>query len=121
MRVFLKCKNCGYENSCATETTSRVEFAMQEGEYKKITCKNCNYSHQYQPNDFYAKTSKVPQIIALSSFVVGMTLLIYSYITSFDGIGWGMLILIPSIIYIFFIKEETRRVSGFNRISFRRK
>ena len=45
MRVFLKCKNCGYENSCATEATSRVEFAMQEGEYKKITCKNCNYSH----------------------------------------------------------------------------
>lgn len=64
MRVFLKCKNCGYENSCATEATSRVEFAMQEGEYKKITCKNCNYSHQYQPNDFYAKTSKVPQITA---------------------------------------------------------
>ena len=95
---------------------------MQEGEYKKITCKNCNYSHQYQPNDFLRqKLQKVPQIIALSSFVVGMTLLIYSYITSFDGIGWGMLILIPSIIYIFFIKEEARRVSGFNRISFRRK
>ena len=58
MRVFLKCKNCGYENSCATEATSRVEFAMQEGEYKKITCKNCNYSHQYQPKRFLRQNFK---------------------------------------------------------------
>ncbi|GJH41637.1 hypothetical protein RCZ04_21870 [Capnocytophaga sp. HP1101] len=94
---------------------------MQEGEYKKITCKNCNYSHQYQPNDFYAKTSKIPQLIALISFVIGIGLCIYGYVSYFDTMGWGVLMLIPSVVYVFFIKEEARRVSGFNRISFRRK
>ena len=65
LKVFTLCKKCSQEFSYNTEASTRIEFAMKEGESVKIHCPKCNYERDYTPNDFYAKPSKIAKITAL--------------------------------------------------------
>ena len=120
MKVYTKCKHCAKEIPYSTEAADRVEFAMREGEENLLVCKNCNRRYNYEPNDFYAKPSKIGQIVALIILILGVPALIYAF-AGRDYIIIGGYLLIPWTVYAIITQQDRSRVSSLNQVLFRRK
>tara|TARA_B100000949_G_C14242337_1_gene434169 strand:- start:57 stop:434 length:378 start_codon:yes stop_codon:yes gene_type:complete len=114
MKVYGKCKSCENEIGYRTNANTRVEFAMQDGETKKMNCKNCGTNTEFHVDELYAQRSKMPYLI------VGLTILTIIIITLYfiffsDSkyviIAFGL----PLAIYLILTKQDQTRVSDFNR------
>lgn len=121
MKVYCKCNNCKEEYGFLAFTNTRVEFAMQYGDYKEFTCKHCATMNKRHVNDFYAKPSKIAFIVASLVFLVGTPLLFFVIIpamasTSAHKVYFiGGIILLPVFIYGLMLKQDRNRVNSFNR------
>ena len=122
MKVFVKCKSCSKEISYNTNSYTRVEFAMQEGDLKQLACNHCNETYDFEVDEFYAKHSKIAQIIAGLVFLIGTpsAFLLLSTIFNHSKSHYvvyvvGGLLLVPIIVYIIINKQDQTRVSDFNR------
>ena len=71
MKVFVKFKSCTKEIIYRTNSYTRVEFAMLEGDLKQLGCSYCNGTYDFEVDEFYAKHSKIAQIIAGLVFLIG--------------------------------------------------
>jgi len=117
LKVFTICKKCSQEFSYNTEASTRIEFAMKEGESVKIHCPKCNYVREYTPNDFYAKHSKIAKIIALILLIVGTPLVIYwGFFGLSNYIIIGGFLLIPFAAYQIIDIQEKQRIEAFNSL-----
>ena len=122
MKVYGKCKNCGTENGYSTSAYTRVEFAMQDGETKKLICQNCGIDTEFHADELFAKPSKISQLIAGLIFFLGTPIMFLIISPIFTGSRShyviyivGGFILIPIFAYIVINKQDQIRVSNFNR------
>ena len=77
MKVYGKCKSCKTEIAYRTDSNTRVEFAMRDGETKKINCKNCGANTEFHVDELYAKHSKFAEIVAGLILLVGTPLVFF--------------------------------------------
>ena len=122
MKVYGKCQKCKTEIGYSTSANTRVEFAMQNGENKTLTCKNCGTKMEFQVDDLYAKESKIAQIGAGLIFLIGTPLMFFFINPIFTGSRnhyviyfVGGFLLVPVIAYGIIKKQDQTRVSSFNR------
>lgn len=121
MKVYGECSTCKTEISYSTYTTTRVEFAMREGEEIILECKSCNSKTKFHVDELYTKKSKIAQTVAIWIFIVGtplMALLINPTAllranTQFLVVG-GFL-LVPVSVYMLLLNQDQTRVNSFNR------
>ncbi|MFC4722787.1 hypothetical protein ACFO5O_10670 [Geojedonia litorea] len=106
----------------STNANTRVEFAMQDGENKTLTCKNCGIKIEFIVDELYAKESKIAQIGAGLIFLIGtpIMLLFVSPIFSESRAHYVIYVvsgflLIPVIVYGVIKKQDRDRVNSFNR------
>ncbi|VXC37247.1 hypothetical protein [Maribacter litoralis] len=122
MKVYGKCLQCSNEIAYATSANTRVEFAMQDGEIIKLTCKNCGKINEFHVDKLHAKQSNLAKIGAGIIFLIGTPLmfLFVSPIFSESRNHYVILIIggfliIPVIAYGIIKKQDQVRVSSFNR------
>ncbi len=109
MKVYGKCKNCKNEIDYSISRSTRVEFAMKDGENITLNCKNCGTANEFYVDELYAKESKITQIVAGLIFLIGTPL---SFL--FIGLIYS---LIPVIIFGIMLKKDRMRVNYFNRLN----
>ncbi|KQC32270.1 hypothetical protein AAU57_02225 [Nonlabens sp. YIK11] len=121
MKVFTKCSNCQNENSVQTSANTRVELAMKKGEEIDVSCNTCGATSRITVDEFYAKPSKMAQILAGVLFLVGTPLVFFglSFILSRSVNHYviyitGLFILVPVFAYVVINKQDETRVSDFN-------
>lgn len=122
MKVYVKCRNCKKEIKHSTSSSTRVEFAMKEGENKILNCNNCAKKEEYHVDDLYTKESKIAHIIAGLVLLIGTPLTFFIINPIFTGSRnhyviyiVGSFLLVPVIVYGIISKEDQTRVSSFNR------
>lgn len=117
MKVYGKCKSCSHEIAYRTNAHTRVEFAMQDGEIKKLNCKNCGTNTEFHVDKLYAIPSKRTQIIAGLTFLFGipviLILLNVIYYNSEYYIIGGFFV--PLVVFIILNRQDQTRVNDFNR------
>lgn len=114
MKVYGKCKGCKTEIGCKTEAHTRVEFAMQDGETKKLNCANCVTNTEFHVDELYAKPSNMPIITVGLVFLAGIIFLLYQLFfpeNDYVIILFGL----PIGIYLTLKKQDQTRVSNFNK------
>lgn len=114
MKVYGKCKSCKTEIGCKTEAHTRVEFAMQDGETKKLNCVNCGTNTEFHIDELYAKPSNMPIITVGLVFLAGIIFLLYQLFfpeNDYVIILFGL----PIGIYLTLKKQDQTRVSNFNK------
>jgi ribosomal protein S27E len=124
MKVYGKCPKCESEITCSTNANTRVEFAMQDGEDKTLTCKNCGTTTAFHVDNLYAKESRIAQIGAGLIFLIGTPLMFFAVNPIFTGSRnhyviyvVGGFLLVPVVAYGIIKKQDQIRVSSFNRRS----
>ncbi len=122
MKVYGKCKNCSGEIGYSTNACTRVEFAMQHWESKKLNCKNCGTDSEFHVDELLAKQSKVAQIAAGLIFLIGTPLIFFLVNPVFQESRShyaiyviGGFLSVPLIAYAIINKQDQTRVSDFNR------
>ncbi|MBW1294993.1 hypothetical protein [Aquimarina litoralis] len=122
MKVYGKCKCCGHEMQYTTNAYTRVEFAIQEGESKKINCEKCGADSEFSVDELYTKPSKIAQIGAGLIFLIGTPLMFFLINPVFTGTQShysiyfvGGFLLVPVVAYAIINKQDQTRVSDFNR------
>ncbi|SHH76517.1 hypothetical protein [Winogradskyella jejuensis] len=122
MKVYGKCQKCETEVAYSTNTNTRVEFAMRDGESRILKCKNCNAETNFHVDELYTKESKLAQIGAGLIFLLGTPILFFIINPIFTGSRnhyviyvIGGFLLIPVIAYGIIKKQDQTRVSDFNR------
>lgn len=114
MKIYGSCKSCEREISCRTEATTRVEFAMQDGETKKLNCKNCGSNTQFHVDELYAKEASTPIVLTGITFTSILLLTLYFlFFTESDYIYFAFGL--PIIIYVILSKQDRLRVTAFNK------
>ncbi len=112
MKIYGNCKSCKAEIS--TEATTRVEFAMRDGETKKINCKNCGSNRQFHVDELYAKESKTPVLLTGITFTATLLITLYFlFFTKSDYIYFAFGF--PIIVYVILSKQDRLRVTAFNK------
>lgn len=102
------------EISYATNTNTRVEFAMRDGEQKNFKCTNCGEENIIHVDKFYAKKSKLPFLTSVFAGIIVTIATLYFILftqSNFIIIALG----IPFVIYFILRKQDETRVSDFNR------
>lgn len=122
MKVYGKCKKCKLEIGFSTNANTRVEFAMQDGENKTLTCKNCGIKTEFIVDELYAKESKIAEIGAGLIFLIGTPIMFFFVSPVFMQSKShyviyvvGGFLLIPVIIYGVIKQQDRIRVNSFNR------
>ncbi len=123
MKLFIKCSNCKSEISFWTWCQDRVALKMLKGERIDLTCKKCQKTIAYAVDDFKAIDSKLAIFIALVIFILGAPTLIFLlwdylwqpgfYISK--AVIITSIIAIPGLIFGIINKQDSQRVSRFNR------
>ena len=114
MKVYGKCKSCKNEISYSTSASTRVEFAMKEGENIKVNCKKCLKESEFHVDELVANKSNLPEKMAGITFLIVLLVSIYFLFFSeskYVIIAFGL----PLVVYIILSKQEQSRVSSFNR------
>lgn len=114
MKVYGKCKNCTTEIGYSTNSYTRVEFAMQDGETKKLNCKNCGTNTNFHVDELYAKSSKMPYLVGTLAVLTSIIIVLYFLFltdSKYIIVSFGL----PLVIYIILTKQDQKRVSDFNR------
>ena len=122
MKVYVKCPKCENEIGYSTNANTRVEFAMQNGENKKLTCKNCGRTTDFHVDELNAKESNLAKIGAGLIFLIGTPLMFLFVSPIFTGSRnhyvifiVGGFLLVPIVAYGIIKKQDQVRVSSFNR------
>ena len=122
MKVYVKCPQCENELRYSTNANTRVEFAMQDGENKKLTCKNCGRTRDFHVDELNAKESNLAKIGAGFIFLIGTPLMFFFVSPIFTGSRnhyvifiIGGFLLVPVVAYGIIKKQDQVRVSNFNR------
>lgn len=114
MKVYGKCQSCKSEIYHRTDANTRVEFAMQDGETKRIDCKNCGTNTDFHVDQLYAKRSNMPYLIV--ALAVLTVILITLYFLFFSDSGYIIFAFgLPVVFYIILTKQDQIRVSNFNK------
>lgn len=121
MKVYGVCKNCKKELSYATSASTRVEFAMQDGESKTLNCNNCGTNSKFHVDDLKAKHSKLAQLSGGLILLIGTPIVFFILNPIFTGsrshysiYAVGGFLLIPILTYAAVNKQDQIRVSSFN-------
>ena len=114
MKVYGKCKSCKNEIGYRTNANTRVEFAMQDGETKKMNCNNCGTNTEFHVDELYAQASKMPYLIVGLTILTIVTITLY-YIFFSDSKYVILVFGLPLAIYLILTKQDQTRVSDFNR------
>lgn len=122
MRLKTSCAECGSDLYTSTFAEDRVDYVKRKGEYFRLNCKNCGHQGKYHVDDLYATPSKMAEIIALGIFLIGTPLLfwlIWEVVWQLTNIymiavATGVF-LVPSITYVFLLRNQRLRVNAFNR------
>lgn len=122
MKVYVKCPQCENELRYSTNANTRVEFAMQDGENKKLTCKNCGRTTDFHVDELNAKESNLAKIGAGLIFLIGTPLMFFFVSPIITGnrnhyviFIIGGFLLVPVVAYGIIKKQDQVRVSSFNR------
>tara|TARA_R110002167_G_scaffold365301_2_gene589487 strand:+ start:30 stop:428 length:399 start_codon:yes stop_codon:yes gene_type:complete len=122
MKVYVKCPKCENELGYSTNANTRVEFAMQDGENKKLTCKKCGRTTDFHVDELNAKESNLAKIGAGLIFLIGTPLMFLFVSPIFTGSRnhyvifiVGGFLLVPVVAYGIIKKQDQVRVSSFNR------
>ena len=122
MKVYVKCPKCENELGYSTNANTRVEFAMQDGENKKLTCKKCGRTTDFLVDELNAKESNLAKIGAGLIFLIGTPLMFLFVSPIFTGSRnhyvifiVGGFLLVPVVAYGIIKKQDQVRVSSFNR------
>ncbi|TVZ15482.1 hypothetical protein [Maribacter sp. MAR_2009_72] len=122
MKVYVNCPKCKNELGYSTNANTRVEFAMQDGENKKLTCKNCGRTTDFHVDELNAKESHLAKIGAGLIFFIGTPLMFLFVSPIFTGSRnhyvifiVGGFLLVPVVAYGIIKKQDQVRVSSFNR------
>lgn len=122
MNIYFKCQACKHENRLRTDSHTRVEFAIENGNTLELKCDSCIWINNITVNKLYAKESKNIAIVAGFIFLIGSAFGLYFLMKMISEMKTGMGIfavacglLIPSWIYVTLNKEEVRRVKTFNQ------
>lgn len=114
MIVYGKCKSCKNEIGCQTNANTRVEFAMQDGETKKMNYKNCGTNTEFHVDELYAKRSNMPYLIV--ALAVLTTIIITLYFLFFSDSEYVIITFgLPLVAYLILTKQDQIRVSAFNK------
>ena len=114
MKVYGKCKNCKNEIGYRTDANTRVEFAMQDGETKKMNCKNCGSDTNFHVDELFAKRSNMPFLmVALGVLLLVIITLYFLFFSNskYVIIAFGL----PFAVYFILAKQDQKRVSDFNK------
>lgn len=114
MKVYGKCKSCKNETGYRTDANTRVEFAMKDGETKKMNCKNCGTETEIHVDKLYAKRSNMPYlIVALAVLTIVFITLYFLFFSDYEYviIAFGL----PLVAYLILTKQDQTRVSDFNK------
>jgi hypothetical protein len=114
MNVYGKCKNCKNEIGYRTDANTRVEFAMQDGETKKMNCKNCGTDTDFHVDELFAKSSNMPFLmVALGVFLLVIITVYFLFFSDnqYVIIAFGL----PFAVYFMLDKQDQKRVSDFNK------
>jgi len=122
MKVYGICNKCKNEIAYKINAKTRVEFAMKEGEIKKLDCKNCGGNTEIHVDQLIAKHSKIAQLSAGLIFLIGTPLVFFLVDPVLTGsrnhyviyIVAGFL-LIPVFAFAVINKQDQTRVSDFNK------
>ncbi|WP_438961262.1 hypothetical protein [Nonlabens sp.] len=113
MKVYGKCKSCKNEIGYRTNAHTRVEFAMQDGETKKMNCKNCGTNTEFHVDELFAKRSNMPYLIV--ALGVLLLVIITLYFLFFSDSEYVILAFgLPFVVYFILTKQDQTRVSDFN-------
>ncbi|SEC23617.1 hypothetical protein SAMN05192540_2687 [Maribacter dokdonensis] len=122
MKVYVKCPKCENELGYSTNANTRVEFAMQDGENKKLTCKKCGRTTDFHVDELNAKESNLAKIGAGLIFLICTPLMFLFVSPIFTGSRnhyvifiVGGFLLVPVVAYGIIKKQDQVRVSSFNR------
>ncbi|MFB6320728.1 hypothetical protein [Saccharicrinis sp. FJH54] len=121
MKLYIKCSECKKEISFWTWSPEKVDLKMIHGDKIELKCKSCNSIKKYYIDNLRAKKSKIALLMASSIFILGTPItliLLWDYIWQSGLYGAFVLILIigiPSTIYGIINKNDSQRVSLFNR------
>jgi DNA-directed RNA polymerase subunit RPC12/RpoP len=114
MKVYGKCKNCKKEIGYRTDANTRVEFAMQDGETKKMNCKNCGTDTEFHVDELFVKRSNMPYLIValgvLTLVIITLYFLFFSD-SKYVIIAFGL----PFAVWLILTKQDQKRVSDFNK------
>jgi len=123
MKIYGKCKNCQRELNFSSNSNTRVELAMNDGETIKLNCKSCGERNLFTVDEFYAKESKLAKIIAGLIFLIGTPFVLFlTYPILSESRNHYIiyvisgLLLFPVIVYAILKKQERTRINSFNRI-----
>ena len=122
MKVYGKCPNCNVETGYSTSASTRVEFAMQDGEQISLNCNDCGTTTKFHVDELFTKESKIAQIGAGLIFLIGTPLLFFFVSPIFSETQnhyviyiIGGFLLVPVIAYSIIKKQDQTRVSSFNQ------
>lgn len=121
MKLYIKCSDCDKEISFWTWSSERVDLKMTHGDKIELDCKNCDTIKKYYIDDLRAKKSKIALMISAILFIIGTPIaliLLWDYIWQtglYGALGLILIISVPSTIYGIVNKNDSQRVSLFNR------
>jgi len=87
---------------------------MQDGETKKLNCKNCGTNTNFHVDELYAKSSKMPYLAGTLAVLTSIIIVLYFLFltdSKYIIVSFGL----PLVIYIILTKQDQKRVSDFNR------
>lgn len=114
MKIYGNCKSCKTEISYRTEATTRVEFAMRDGETKRLNCKNCGSNRQFYVDELYAKESKTPVLLTGITFTATLFISLYLWFFTENDLVYFAFGL-PVVVYVILSKQDQLQVSAFNK------
>lgn len=122
MKVYTRCTECREEITFSTFAPNRVEMAMRDGENKKLDCFSCHARITVPIDDIYTKKSTLINWMGLFLFIVGSALtflfaypLLYQTNNPYGIYVTSVPLLLPGVIYALLKKQDSDRVSKFNR------
>ena len=87
---------------------------MQDGETKKMNCKNCGTDTEFHVDELFAKRSNMPYLIValgvLALVIITLYFLFFSD-SEYVIIAFGL----PFVAYLILTKQDQKRVSDFNK------
>ena len=108
MKLYVFCKNCQKESKVKPCYTSRFEMPSQV----IVQCKQCNYTHDYSPNEVYAKSS-LDTFILLICIVLAVILFVCLYSIGFMA---TLTVVVPALLYAVYRYEESKKIRLFNSV-----
>lgn len=120
MRLQYTCKNCHKVNLFERSYADRGRLQRELGISFELKCRHCNQNEIYTPNDVFASSNEWVQIAIFIIVLVTSLLTGWSVFEAYSNKSFYLVFVIPivmgipSLIYINYIKSENQQVRVFN-------